>query len=142
MWLCTRVVLVGNSHLSTVVKETTELEIHSEGPRRVVLNVMILQQKGFDQSMVFKTENIDMHFFTFDVLSFPLELDTKVLQESWSNKFLSSYLCECYLKDFGRLKGGYNFFFVIMLLTERHTCFRKIEWFAISKDLLFCLSSF
>lgn len=95
---------LGNSHLSAVGKEITELEVHSEGPRRVVLNVMILQQKGFDQSMVSKTENLDMHFFTFDVLSFPTELDNKVLQESWSNKCLCSYLCECYLKKNWRVK--------------------------------------
>lgn len=42
---------VGNSHLSAVGKETTELEVNSEGSRRVVLKVMILQQRGFDQSM-------------------------------------------------------------------------------------------
>lgn len=53
-----------------LVKETTELEVHSEGPRRVVLNVMILQQKGFDQSMVSKTENLDKQLALLPVTFF------------------------------------------------------------------------
>lgn len=77
------VFFVGNSHLSAVGKESTDLEVYSEEPRRAVLNVMILQQKDFDQRMVSKTDNLDMPFFTFDALSFPMELDTKVLQELW-----------------------------------------------------------
>lgn len=77
---------VGNSHLSVVGKETTGLEIHSEGPRRESsFKCHDLRAKRFWSELVSRTENLNMNFFTFDVLGFPMELDTKVLQESWSN---------------------------------------------------------
>lgn len=43
---------------------------------------MVLQQKGYDCTVIPKIKNLDVHFLTFDVLNVPMELAAKGFQNS------------------------------------------------------------